>query len=146
MANNDQKQLDQVITLRERLRAKEARLSQRLAEVRNQLEAVTITMGLLNRGQETDLEEALPAVSIEQVRGMKQLEALIYIARHNNNRVRIVDAKKLLGKAGVMKVSKNSYGILYTVITRSEKFKRCGPGEYELLQPNSSALQLLAAN
>ncbi|HEV2493416.1 MAG TPA: hypothetical protein VG204_10160 [Terriglobia bacterium] len=33
-----------------------------------------------------------------------------------------------------MKHTKNGYNILYNVITKSERFERCGPGEYKLLR------------
>jgi len=123
--------LDQLIALRERLQARKTKAGQRFAELEKQVEAVTVTINLLKRGEEP--EESNAGVAARELQDMTQLQAIIYIAQHNDNRVRIVDAKKLLTKAGIMKLTKNSYGVLYTVITRSGRFKRCGPGEYELL-------------
>jgi hypothetical protein len=136
MANNSQQQIDQLKALKERLQNQEAKQKQRLAEISEKLRAVTLTISLL--GEERENEDTSPGVSVRELQGMKQVEALVYIAKHNNGRVRIVDAKKLFTKAGVMKVTKNSYGILYTVIQRSGKFKHSGRGEYELLPEEAS--------
>ena len=131
MANNSQQQIDQLRALKERLQNQEVKQRQRLTDITEKLKAVTLTIGLL--GEERENEDTSPGVSARELQGMKQVDALVYIAKHNNGRVRIVEAKKLFTKSGVMKVTKNSYGILYTVIHRSGKFKRSGPGEYELL-------------
>ena len=127
-------QIDQLTTLRDRLQTRKTKLAQKLAEVDEQLKAVSLTLSLLSRSEEheTEVDDAV-AVLPREIQGMTQLEALAYIARKNNNRIRIIDAKKLLSKAGLMKLTKNSYGVLYTVINRSGKFKHSGPGEYELL-------------
>ncbi len=136
-------QLDQLTALRDRLQLRKARYSQKLVEVDEQLKAVGLTVSLLSRGEERESEEQPLAVAPNEIRGMTQVEALVYIARNNANRVKIVPAKKLLAKAGVMKLTKNSYNILYTVINRSEKFKKVGPGEYELLgEPDKSVVLL----
>ena len=124
-------QLDELVALKDRLQARAVKVKQKLAEIEKQVEAVSITLNLLKRGE--DGEEPTVNISARELQGMKQLEALVYVAKQNNGRVRIMDAKQLLGKAGIMKLGKNSYGVLYTVITRSGKFKRSGPGEYELL-------------
>jgi hypothetical protein len=135
MANNDQQQIDQLKALRDRLKNQETKISQRLAQIREHLKAVTLTISLM--GEEPENEEVPAGIPIRELHGMKQVEALVYIARHNGGRVRISDAKKLLIKAGVMKATKNAYGILYTVINRSGKFKHHGPGEYELSQDSN---------
>ena len=138
-------QLDQLTALRDRLQLRQEKYAQKLAEVEEQLKAVSLTLSLLNPGEEREAEEQPLIVAPNEIRGMTQVEALVYIARNNANRVKIVSAKKLLAKAGVMKLTKNSYNILYTVINRSEKFKRVGPGEYELLpSPSPLALSPLA--
>jgi|SRR5580698_2805340 hypothetical protein len=136
MSNNNQQQIDQLKALRDRLQNQETKISQRLAQVREHLNAVTLTISLM--GEEPEKEEVPAGIPIRELQGMKQVEALTYIAQRNGGRVRIVDAKKLLIKAGVMKSTKNAYGILYTVINRSGKFNHRGPGEYELSQDSTS--------
>jgi hypothetical protein len=42
---------------------------------------------------------------------MKQVDALVYTAKHNNGRVRIAEAKKLFTKDGVMKIPKTHIGL-----------------------------------
>jgi exopolysaccharide biosynthesis protein len=50
---------------------------------------------------------------------MKQVDALVYTAKHNNGRVRIAEAKKLFTKDGVMKVPKThmAYELLHDEAT-----------------------------
>ena len=134
-------QIDQLIDLKDRLQSQKNKLAQKLAEVDEKLKAVTLTLSLLNRAEERETESDI--VPTKELQGMTQLEAMVHIARANKNRVKITDAKKLLAKAGVMRLTKNSYGVLYTVITRSGKFEHCGPGEYELLPDNPSATRLM---
>jgi hypothetical protein len=130
-------QADQLTELRDRLQSQKTKLAQRLLEVDEKLKAVTLTLSLLNRTEERETESDI--VSPRELQGMTQLEAMVHIARANKNRIKIIDAKKLLTKAGVMKLTKNSYGVLYTVINRSGKFEHCGPGEYELIPDNPPA-------
>ena len=133
MTNTNQ-QLDQLTALRDSLMAKKTRLSEKLAEVEKHLEAVKTTIALLDHGEEKD-QETRPVIPPRELHGMTQLDALIHVAKRNNNRVQIADAKKLLSKGGLMNGSpKNWYNILFTIIKRSEKFKHVGPGEYELLE------------
>lgn len=138
--SNTNHQLDQLSALEERLKFKKTRLGQKLEEVERQLEAVKTTRALLNRGDEKETEDTQPLVPIRELQGMTQVQALVHIAKRNHNRIRIVDVRPLLARAGVMKVTKNSYNILYTVIKRSERFKPMGRGEYELLEGDRSVV------
>src|SRR6266581_8253475 len=71
---------------------------------------------------------------LREFKGLTQVQALVKIAKDNgNNRFRLIDAKKTLLDAGLVKSKKNAATILFTAIQRSEKFKRVSPGEYELL-------------
>src|SRR5438552_8524331 len=98
MANTTQ--LDQLSALKERLQTRKTRLEQKLAEVEKQLESVIVTIGLLSRPEEKEAEDAAPLVPIRELQGMTQVEALVHIAKRNHNRIRIVDARPLLARAG----------------------------------------------
>ena len=137
-------QLDQLTALKERLRIRHARLTEKLAEVAKQLEAVDTTIGLLRRGDEADREE-VPLAASRDLQGMTQLEAITYMAKRNAGKIRIADVKKALIRAGLMRPTKNSYNIVFTVMKRSERFKRIGSGEYELLPEESSVVLLRKA-
>lgn len=142
MTNTNQ-QLDQLAALKDRLIIKKTKLSEKLAEIEKQLEAVTTTAALLNPGAEEKDEEINSVVSPRELHGMTQIEALTHIAKRKNNRVKISEAKKLLSKAGLLTGSKkNWYNILFTIIKRSGKFKHVGPGEYELQGDGNSVLPL----
>jgi hypothetical protein len=141
MTNTNQ-QLDQLTALKERLTVKKTKLSEKLVEVEKHLEAVTTTLALLNRGEEKD-EDITLVVPPRELHGLTQLEALIHIAKRKNNRVKIIEAKKLLSKAGLLNgAEKNWYNLLFTIIKRSEKFQHVGPGEYELQEDGKSVLPL----
>ena len=141
MTNTNQ-QLDQLTALKERLTVKKTKLSEKLAEVQRQLEAVTTTVALLNCGEEKE-EDITLVIPPRELHGMTQLEALVHIAKRKDNRVKIAEARKLLSKAGLMNGSKkNWYNILFTIIKRSEKFQHVGPGEYELQGDGDSVLPL----
>lgn len=137
MTNTNQN-FDQLKALNERLLAKETRLSEKLAEVRKQREAVMTTLALLG-GEEKDIEEPpAPLVQPRELRNLTQLDALIHIANRNNGRVKIREAKALLSRASLLNGNpKDWYNILFTIIKRSEKFAHVGPGEYELLQDDN---------
>jgi hypothetical protein len=67
------------------------------------------------------------------LQGLTQLQALVKIAKANNNRFKLSIAKDLLLRAGVTKSPKNANNIIFNVIKRSERFKWVAHGEYELL-------------
>ena len=107
-------------------------LRHQAAEVEKQLISVTTTLGLLQQGQfETrDLFTVVPS----DLQGLTQLQAIVKIAKANNNRITMKTAKDLLIRSGLTKTAKNANNIIFNVITRSEMFKRVAPGEYELLK------------
>jgi hypothetical protein len=117
-------------------------LRTQLEEAQKQLDSVMTTAELLTReeNQNSAFMKALNAVMPNDLRGLTQLDALVKIAKANNNRVRLTIAKDLLLKAGVTKSRKNATNIIFNVIKRSECFKRSAPGEYELL-PDASPLE-----
>ena len=136
-------ELDQLTALRDQLQSQTNKLAQKLAEAQEKLKAVTLTLSLLRTDEGEDETNDIP---LRELHGMTQIEALIHLARANNNRVKTADAKRLLTAAGVMRDTKNSYGILYTVINRSGRFRRADRGEYELLPdpPLQEAIRIKA--
>jgi hypothetical protein len=139
MTNTNQ-DLNQLIEI---LRNKRTTLAEKLADIDKQLEAATLTKALLGLGQdsEADEQETPIAVPMRELRGMTQLEAMVHVAKKNNGRIRTSRIARLLIKAGLMKHTKNSYNIAYTVIRRSGKFKPSGnPGEYELIEDEKSSM------
>jgi len=80
--------------------------------------------------------ESVPTlVPLQSLRGLTQIKALVKIARASGGKFRISDARALLVKAGLINSPKgNENNILFNAIARSEKFKRVGYGEYELIE------------
>lgn len=90
-------------------------------------------------------EESVPTlVPLESLKGLTQIEALTKIARASGGKFRISDARALLVKAGLINSPKgNENNILFNAIARSDKFKRVGYGEYELIEnPNKKILSV----
>jgi hypothetical protein len=132
MKNTSPKDLDDLI---QQLRNQKARLAEKAEDIERRLEAALLTKGMLGLGEEPDKEDLLPAISKSELQGMTQLEAMVHIAKKNNGKLRTTHAVKLLLRSGLMKKTKNSYTIAYTVMKRSGKFKPSGnPGEYELIE------------
>jgi hypothetical protein len=141
---NPKKDLSGLLDLQMELAARQSALEDSLNVVEQQLNAVGITIALMRNGHHLDAQEMIkpaqaPVILIDRrpdidVKGMTQLKALIALASNWNGRFRIVDARKVLEKAGVMKRSKNGYNMLYNVVVKSGKFERCGPGEYKLIE------------
>ena len=83
------------------------------------------------------LEELLGLVvraQLEELRGRTQLEVLVNIAKRNNGRIKAAEARRALVAMGLTKSVKNAPSIFHTVITRSGRFERVGPGEYRLIE------------
>ena len=79
--------------------------------------------------------ESTPIIPLESLRGLTQIKALVQVARASGGRFRIKDARDLLVKAGLINSPKgNAANILFNAINRSEKFRRVGHGEYELIE------------
>jgi hypothetical protein len=90
-------------------------------------------------------DESIPTlVPLESLKELTQIEALTKIARASGGKFRISDARALLVKAGLINSPKgNENNILFNAIARSEKFKRVGHGEYELIEnPNKKILSV----
>src|ERR1700721_1483187 len=106
MPNSNQQQIDQLKALKDRLQNQEAKVNQKLTQIREHLRAVALTMTLM--GEEQDNEESPAGIPPRELQGMKQVEALVYIAQRNGGRARIAEPKKGPLKTGVWTLPKNA--------------------------------------
>jgi hypothetical protein len=104
------------------------------------IEAVIRLYEAEKAGEHDSAPILLPLVSLK---GLTQIEALVKIAKASGGKFRISDARGLLMRAGLINSPKgNENNILFNAIARSEKFKRVGYGEYELVEnPNKKILK-----
>lgn len=115
--------VDEVTKLYERLQDKRDKLREQLEGVEKEFEAVSTTLRLM--GQLT------PAQNIN-LSGLSQLDALVAIAKANDNKLVVKTARRLMVKAGFFRSTKHASSILFTTINRSGKFEREAPGVYKL--------------
>lgn len=133
---NKQVVYSELVTLRNRLQGRFEGLQQQLREVEHQLDSVNTTLILFgNRSGASGRSGVEPSA----LRDKTQVEALVTIAKANGNRLRTLDAKKLLLRAGKIKTPKNANNILFTAINRSGRFRKIEPGLYELTSANGTA-------
>ena len=120
---------------------KEAMLARHAVElegIEKEIEAVSITVRLM---QESDDADKSPEPEVKQsaaipgdLRGKSTREACIEIAKQNDGIVRVADAKRALVSARILKESKNTWAIIYTTLHRSKEFEKGkGAGEFRLL-------------
>lgn len=121
----------ELIKLKARLKEKAESLSTHLQNVEQQLNSVTLTLELLGHRGKEEYESEL-VFPPDEIKGLTHHEALERIAQANGNRLRIVDAKRVLVAAGMISTPKNAYSILSNTISRVGKFRKVGAGEYEL--------------
>jgi hypothetical protein len=126
MSGNIQSSED-VARLYERLLEKRDKLRVQLQEAETEFAAVATTLKLM--GQPT------PGVFGLDLRGMTHLEALVAIAKANDNILVAKQARKLMTRAGMFANSKHASSALFTAINRSGRFRRQSPGKYELIEP-----------
>jgi len=118
----------------------QARHARELEEIDSEIEAVSITVRLLRETPEgtEPAEQPEPAVIPNNLSGKSAREACIEIAKKNKGIVHVIDAKKALIAAGVLKESKNTWAIIYTTLQRSKEFeKAAGTGRFRLIEPES---------
>ncbi len=136
---------DQVIQhLTEHLSELEAKRNRMVQEIDKQIEHVRATIASLRNTSSTEAQiergSLIAEFPLAKIRNMTQVQALVTIARNENDGIiRAQDAKRLLIKAGVMRETKNSTNIIHAVIVRSEKFERVRPGEYRLKESKTKA-------
>ena len=107
----------------------EAEYSRKLEILTKQIEAVNTTVQLLKYRADNVPASELSDIEVPNVSGMKQVEAVMAIARSNNGRVKVKDAVRILRAAKILK-AKRAWGALYSVIQRSGKFEKVAPGEF----------------
>jgi len=133
MENNKQA-FQELEELKQRLQAKMESLQQELQDTKLKYQSVLTTLELLGYKTGLNLSSESTIADISGFKGLTQFQALQRIARNNNGRFRLKDAKRILLGAGLIKTAKNANNIIYNVIQREEgKFKRVAPGEYELV-------------
>lgn len=141
MANSDMV-LVELSNLIGTLRRQESETKQALDGILEQIKAVEITMRLCrhNGAQATpDIHDALVA-ELRKAKSQKktQMDALMLIAGRNNGHIKVTNAQRLMVESGFIANPKNAASILYTLISRSEKFEKVKPGEYKLIGAQQS--------
>lgn len=124
-----------------RLRAKANELQEKLEEIRKTLEHIQGVLALYQPAPApkislVELENASAETNADiptsRLKGLSHEAAAIAIAKYNGGIVRTQEAKRLMIKAGIMSVTKNSTNMAHNAINRSGKFERISPGEYRL--------------
>lgn len=137
---NDISIIDQLAELVAKLRQEQAEAQRHLAEIDEKLRAVETTMRLFRTNgalAASDMSTSL----VSELKGKTHLQALITIAYKNNACFKVVDAKRLMLQAGLLRSPKNALSMLYTIISRSGKFEKVAPGEYRLIESQESLIK-----
>ena len=140
MANSDMV-LVELSKLIGTLRRQEAETKQALDGILEQIKAIEITMRLCrhNGTQATpDIHDALVA-ELRKAKAQKktQMDGLMLIADKDGS-IKVKEAQRLMVEAGFIFNPKNAASILYTLISRSEKFEKVKPGEYRRIGSQQS--------
>jgi hypothetical protein len=126
-----------LLNLIAQLRARERELESELGQAKSDIEAVQRALALLRGQNGVPIEDAMQGISVESLKGMSYLAAITAIARTNNGKVKVIDAKRLLLEAGVSLNPKTAYQMITATLIRSNRFQRIAPGTYQLLSPKS---------
>ena len=129
---NGSSTMNDLANLVARLRQKHLEAEKQLAQVDEHLKAVETTLHLLRQNgvsQEPEIFKSL----IPELKGKKQLDAMLLIASRNNDILTVNDAKRLMLEAGLIRNPKNAASVLYTLISISGEFEKVKPGEYKLI-------------
>lgn len=129
---------EEIAKLYDRLQTKRDKLKEQLLEVEKEFEAVATTLKLM--GLPT------PGMSNIDLHGKTHIEALIEIAKANDNILVVKTARRIMTRAGLFTNPKNSSSVIFTAISRSGKFKATDTkGRYELLLEEPRKPTLLEA-
>ena len=126
-----------LLNLVAQLRARERELERELDQARSDIEAVQRALALLRGQNGLPVENAAERISVESLKGMTYLAAIKAIARKNDGKVKVTDAKRLLLEAGVALNPKTAYQQVTSTLIRSKHFERVAPGTYQLLPSKS---------
>ena len=120
---------DRLLALRDRLERKVKKLRDSLARSQKDLEHVSRSVELLGRNGKSPKQEDLGVVPDALV-GKGLCQALVMIAKQNNNVLKSTPARSLLTEAGLLN-PKTSSSVMNTTLKRSTYFKRRSRGVYE---------------
>lgn len=129
---NGRTTLDELSYLIGQLRHERDKIQKQLADVEEELRAVEITMNLYRRAGVSYEPEAYKSI-VPELQGKTLVGALTHIASKSGGILKVVDAKRLLSEAGMIRNPKNALSMLYTMMSRSGKFEKVDRGEYRLL-------------
>jgi hypothetical protein len=153
LAEAHEKKLAAAERLRNELESLEADLAHLKASIHllkeqsSALEAISAAMSfnLVNLAKPKDIAGLVvpdpPPISPERLHGLSQPRAMVVIAKHYGGYLRTKDLTKILIKAGLMKLTKNSQSIASRLIRESERFERITDGFYKLKNIESPATQ-----
>src|SRR5439155_17025870 len=107
----------------------------RLAQTDAEIQAVSTTLRLLKNGHEATGTLATKSLLIPAsvFVGKTQRAALAEIAKRNGGIVKVGEARRILIDAGVIRDAKNTWGLLYTTMSRSPEFEKSGRGQFMLV-------------
>jgi len=129
---NGSSTMNDLANLIARLRQERIEAEEQLAQVDEQVRAVETTLRLLRQNGASQEQEIFKSL-LPELQGKKQLDAMLLIASKNNGILKVNYAKRLMLEAGIIRNPKNAASILYTLISRSEKFEKVKPGEYRCI-------------
>jgi hypothetical protein len=92
--------------------------------VDSQIEAVSTTARLLRHGASSTPTIVARGLVIPDLTGKNIRQACIEIAKRNDGIVRVKETKNALVAAGVVRRTKNSWGIVNTTLLRSKEFQK----------------------
>jgi hypothetical protein len=129
--------------LKEKKQAIQARHAQELAEIDREIDAVSTTARLLR-----EAKKAAPIIEATAIppnlHGKSTREACIEIAKLNNGMVRVGEARDAIVAAGILSSeSKNTWGIVYTTMSRADEFEKAGTGAFRLISGDQPQEQRL---
>ena len=122
---------DRLLALRDRLERKVKKLRENLDRSEKDLEHVSRSVELLGRNGKSPKQEDLGIVPDAFV-GKGLCQALVMIAKQNNNILKSTPARSLLIEAGLLN-PKTSSSVMNTTLKRANYFKRCSRGVYEYI-------------
>jgi hypothetical protein len=133
MSTASRESLENLENLKKRLIQRAERLKRELQQIEDDLISTDRTIHLLSQ-PETESDSIWPESYLREFESLTQIQALVKIAKTNGrNRLNVPEAKKLLLAAGLISKPKNAASIVYSAIIRSERFRKIGRGEYELI-------------
>jgi len=125
--------------LQDKLKNKYDYHRKQLEQVESDLLVVTRALELLE-DKGTRKQEEYPIIPPALLKDMTQLDALKAIARANNGKFYVKEAKQLLVAAGLVENPKNVSSIVHTLIERSDAFQRVRRGLYRLVEEEKPKL------